>query len=204
MNTKTRACPLFLCSLPTKAKVVGHTLWPQKQGFEVDLSSARTPDGKRLFTASTEGFMVTLYDSNHTKWTNMFTHYATKNNYRAALPPKLTKEEKAARPDKMDPFHDAKYTRQDGGQLELGSFSDAGMEYFNQVGQEIAKRRKVHEKEYLDFEAKFRAKIRADNKVAAEDGNDGKKKGKKGRKSGEGGGHAKKRKIIIFEDSDEE
>ena len=194
---------LFLCSLPTKAKVVGHKLWPADQAFEVDLSKAKAPGGnKKLFTTSTEAFIVTIYDSNHNKWTNMFEYYASENNYRATLPGKKSKQWRKDNPGQLDPYHDAKYTRQDGGQLEFGSFSDEGMAFYGEVGQEISKRRKEHPKEYLDFEAKFRPRLRQILGRPEEAANEDKKKGKKGRKTGEGGGQVKKRKIITFDDDE--
>ena len=203
LNTKTHVCLFFLCSLPTKGKVVGHNLWPAKQGLYTDLSKARTPDEKKLFVVSTEAFVVTLFDSNYNKWTNMFNYYAEHTNYRINLPKKLTKEEKQSKPGGADPYHDAKYTRQDGGQLELGSFSDEGMDYYDQVAQEIKKERNEKKEEYEQFEAKFRAKLRETHGVSEnEEAKDGKKKGKKGRKSGDGGGKVKKRKIIFVDDEE--
>ena len=132
----------------------------------------------------------------------MFKHYANEGNYTAKLPPKKTKEWRKDNPDQPDPFYDAKYTRQDGGQLEFGSFSDEGMQFYGQVANEIKTRRTEHGEEYLTFEAQFREMMRAKHAVSAEAGNE---KGKKGRNSGAGGGHAaKKRKVIIFQDDDDE
>lgn len=195
-------CSFFLCYLPTKAKVLGNKLWPTGQGCHVELSKAKSLEGKRLLTVSTEAFIVTIYDSNRDKWKNMFQLYREQGSYTTTkLPAKLTKEERTKDPTKTDPFHDAKYTRQDGGQLEFGSFTEEGMDYFNEMCNKIQEQRKKKE-EITDFEAKFRKILQDKYK---KDSGDGKKKGKAARKSGDGGGQpAKKRRVIIFEDDEDE
>ena len=191
----------FLCCLLPKGKVVGHKNWPATAGLHVELSKAKSLDGKKLFMTSTEAFVVTIFDSNHNKWSNMFKLYADNGNYNSLkLPAKITKEEKQKDPTLVDPYHDAKYTRQDGGQLELGSFSDEGMDYYAQVGEKIREQRTKMKKEIAEYEAKLLQKLREKHNVAD---NNGKKKGKAARKSGDGAAKPTKKRKIIFLDDDE-
>ncbi len=86
--------------------------------------------GSKLFTASTEAHIVTLYDSNMEVYKNCIDYYKKKGDYNAKLPEKPTKNNGA--PSANNKYHVSKYSSTNKGQQEWGSWSKPGYLTYNE------------------------------------------------------------------------
>ena len=151
--------------------------------------------GKPMFPPSTEAFCFIIFDNNAAKWAHNIELYKD-TNFGAHLPPKKLKEKGKDR--EPDPHHDAKYTDKDGGQQQFGTFSDAGLEKFEAIRQDITTDRKANRQQHFAFEQKFLAEHLQLPSKKAKDG------GKKRKGAGDGPGKSTRRKIIELDVSDDE
>ena len=193
-------CPFCSCIwIPCLAdKAVCDEHWPKSKSRCITMSSAMTPHvNKQLFTCSTEACIPVQVDNNFTKWMNMCEHYAHKKDYKAELPVRKAKVNNQVVPD---PMHDAKYTSPLNGQSKYGTYSEAGLDKFEEFMEMISQRRTEHEEEYKDVEKLFLTNYRAELGIAAntakEEGNQ--RRRRKPRK--DGAAPKKKRKLTKYDE----
>lgn len=152
-------------------------------------------NGKQLYTPSAEAFIYIILDNNWKKWI-AGTKYCKKHNWPKKIPAQKTKEELAALPQgqRVDIYHDAKYTRKDGGQQKMGTFSNTGINTYMALAKEIHEQRNKTLAMMVSCEKGFLPKFRELHGIADKDeekkrknAGDGKKapakKPKQGRKS---------------------
>lgn len=129
--------------------------------------------GKPLFTVSTEAYILIQVENNYSKWLNMCKYYQNQNDFKAKVPKRKEKDADGNTPP--DPLHDAKYTTPDAGQSRYGTFSEAGLDKFEQLLKEINDERKKNGDAYRqlekDFLVKYRAELQIVGKNAREEGN---------------------------------
>ena len=197
----------FLALLPNTECAVGPKLWKPRDVYETNILAAKYDDGVKMFPSHTEAIVITIIQSCHAKWQEMIAHWQTEG-YSAKLPDKLHKADKKAGKvdEKNDSMHLALYTRQDEGRSRFGTFSVDGLNYFNDLTQEIKQARKANKKQTAAWESAFRQGIRERNNI----GDDERASGKKGRRKRSAGAAAaptpqKRAKVMLdLADTDDE
>ncbi|MBT8188473.1 MAG: hypothetical protein KJO73_12345 [Croceitalea sp.] len=145
------------------AKGMGND-WPPTKRHYVTMSDAVVggtyiPNDK-LFTAVSEGMLVTLYENNFEKWKKL-KEWKQKNNNK-----KLPKRDKKLK--NQQAWMNAKWSTNNEGQQEFGGWKDEGVDRFNEITRAIHKKRKKAAKNakttgtnvYVQVEKDFLAKLR--------------------------------------------
>jgi hypothetical protein len=174
---------------------VGYSNWKAKDAYKKQLSKAKTKGGRKLFVASTEAILITLVDNCHSKWAKMWEFWVA-NGIKSKIPKKKTKEEKqkeGINEDEKDEMHDAKYTSSTSGKQTYGTFSLAGLKFFNDLTKKIANHRKDNPKEVHQFEEAYMKDLCKRHKIDDQGGK------KRKRKSGEGKTAQKRQEVQEFE-----
>lgn len=144
-----------------------------------------------------------MVDNNSVKWLEMNKFYKENNSINAKLPEKMTKGELAAKGEgAKDPnaiYHDAKYTIQDAGKKVFGTFTEEGLVFFSKLAKEIKTHRKKNLDDIKKYEEAYRISLRKRNNVDNPAQNNRRRAG-----NGGGDGAAKKPKIQLNFDSDDE
>ena len=116
--------------------VGGYTGWGDKAKFYntpvsmTYISKAHNPNQSyKLFPATTEAFMVVMYDNCVEKWEAMAV-WKEQNGAKMKLPRKSNK-------NKDEPIHKTKYTVSDKGQIKWAGWLDIGLQRFQELRTEI-------------------------------------------------------------------
>ena len=154
---------------------------------------AKFKDGKKeleLFTPGTEAFIFVICDNNWDKWVYTAKYYKKKGNFSAPLPKVKTKVDDGAgnMVKEADPFHDAKYTSTDCGQVQYGTFSKEGFKVYNKLRKDITKLRKDNLNDMLGMEAEFLPMFRKLDDIPDEPAQKKSGKSKKRKLPGSGSG----------------
>lgn len=188
---------------------VSHSNWKADDGYYVLLSEAKTSDGKKLFTVSTEAMMCTLIASNYAKW-QAIAQYKKDNGPKAKLPRKQPKDKLTKlleeNPDYVDPnakYWDAKFTSSDAGRVDFCTFSDEGLRYYGRLAKEIKEGRKKGEEAIKKFEQEFQDGLKKRDDITTHAPKPkSKKRGRSGKNAGDGEGNSGKRRKIVLDDDD--
>lgn len=156
------------------------------------------PGNKKLFTASTEAFILVLWDNNLSRWNATGDYYKEHNDYSMKLPDPIAKV--PGQPKQPDPMHDAKYTATDQGQSKYGTFADEGLEKFAKWVDTIKQVRKENPKNYYEIETMMLGNLQHEKKIDPNKGNN-KKRG--GKNAGDGAPRSKRKKVVIDEEDEE-
>ena len=125
-----------------------------------------------------------------------------KDGWGAKLPEKLGKDDKGEK--KADQYYDAKYTNTDEGQQIYGTFSDKGMQKFEELTATIKKQQKEKKKEIAALESAFLALLKEKHKKTGKAVNNDKRCK---RHAGDGDttvAKCKKQDLVFDDDDDEE
>ena len=181
------------------AKVVGHENWGNKDKCCKTVSTATTvfeAGNKKLFTSSTEAFILVLWDNNLARWTATGQCCRDNDDCGLKLPDPIPKV--PGQPKQPDPLHDAKHTSTDLGQNKYGSFAKDGLECFSEWVNKIKKERSENAKNCCEIETMMLGILQAEKKIDLTKGN------KKGKNAGDGATRSKCKMVVIDEEDEEQ
>lgn len=112
-----------------------------------DVKDVHTADTK-LWDSKYYSFLACVYDNSYAKWCHAIEWWKEQKAFGKTIPSPIKKTSKVddngnvVRTKEKDPFHDCKYSTNDGGQNSLVSWNQAGIDYWMGVYKQLKKIRK--------------------------------------------------------------
>jgi hypothetical protein len=143
---------------------VGMQNWPDRLARWFCMSNIKHKNDPTFMVCNSimEAFIVIMFESNRTKWLNMF---VKSENHKGPEPIQWRYQ---GQPEEERKMYTSLYTDQNSGQQQWGGLNDAGVKRFNKVVQQIEDSRTKLTKEQIHaWEHEVLVKVQEKNKVVA-------------------------------------